>query len=190
MHEIGLILGEMAEKNAERGRLIKTLRDQRGLGQEDLARELTLRYGKRISTKSIGNWERGSGIHPDNLRNVADFFGRPVEEFQAHVEIPSPFRLKDEVNDMLEEFREAVAWIKERMAEQDLLREATAAEVRAQVTTATRQQAALLEEIANVLRSRELLERLDALHADLGVHSDEPDRRVRARGRRETDRQS
>ena len=51
-----------------RGELLRQLRSERSLSQEDVAHALG------VTTKTYGDWERGGGIQPANARKVARYF--------------------------------------------------------------------------------------------------------------------
>lgn len=134
--------------DTERGLRLQAFRERAGLSQEAVARELG------VSTKTIWNWERGSGIHGDNLRALAEFYDRSVEELQGLAETPEPFALARFIDEALNEFREAFASVRARMAEQDSERG---------------QLLAAIQELGEVVRRQgELLEALSARLEVLG----------------------
>lgn len=134
--------------DTERGLRLQAFRERAGLSQEAVARELG------VSTKTIWNWERGSGIHGDNLRALAEFYDRSVEELQGLAESPEPFALAKFIDESLNEFREAFASVRAHMATQDDERD---------------QLLAAIQELGGVLqRQGELLEALSARLEVLG----------------------
>lgn len=170
MQEFRVTLGDMAPKSKERGARLRAFREQRGLSQEAVARKLD------VTVKTVSNWERGSGIQPDKLQAIAKFYGRPVEELQSHVEIPSPYRVVDQVKEMLAPFVDVLPIIYEVAATQQRQDQELAA------------LADLVEQVAVRLQAGDLLRQIDELHADGADRSAGHERRVRAEGRRETDR--
>lgn len=127
--------------DTERGLRLQAFRERAGLSQEAVARELG------VSTKTIWNWERGSGIHGDNLRALAEFYDRSVEELQGLAETPEPFALARFIDEALNEFREAFASVRTRMAAQDSERGQLLAAIH-ELGEAVRRQGELLEALS------------------------------------------
>lgn len=144
----------MASADKERGKRLRALRERAGCSQEEVARKLG------VTSKTVWNWEAGSGIQSRHLRAVAELYGRPVEDLQGSVEIPSPFALREYINESLQEFRDDFKQVEASMRRQDRERN----EIAANLVRLLEQQTALLEALVMTLpadpETRELLEAL------------------------------
>lgn len=86
-----------------RGERMRQLRRERGLSQEDVARELD------VTAKTYGNWERGLGIHPKNARRVADYFGVDIGEILEPADDSAAADRLDRIEERLDEILRRLA---------------------------------------------------------------------------------
>lgn len=96
----------MAIENRAQGDRIATLRDRRGLSQEELARRVN------VSKGAVQNWESGRGIRGENLRRVAEVLDVTIEEITGQAETPNPFEVGAQIDAMAQEFRDYVMELK------------------------------------------------------------------------------
>lgn len=121
MHDPIPTLRAMPSRDEERGKLLRALREQAGWSQEYVAHLISEHRddGKRVTSKTVWNWEGGSGIQPDNIRALAKLYNVPVADLQGNVEIPSPARLQDYIEENLGPFHDWIVETTRRLDEQD-----------------------------------------------------------------------
>lgn len=69
---------------------LKTLREKKGLTQEELAKAINARFDTKLSRSTIGRWEAGlQDIGITYLKMLADFFDTTIDDITAEESIKS-----------------------------------------------------------------------------------------------------
>ena len=100
-----------------RGETLRQLRSQRGLSQEDVAGALG------VTSKTYGDWERGGGIHPANVKKVARYFkvkpGTLINPTIPPEATTTNGSLPHQMQDQLDRIEKTVEEILKRLSEPD-----------------------------------------------------------------------